>query len=499
MKKVTSTNCLEAMYPDIAAEWHPTKNGEITPKDVVGKSGKKAWWMCKKGHEWETIIASRTSRGSGCPCCSYPPRKVCIDNCLQTVRPDIAAEWHPTKNGEITPKDVIARAAKKYWWICGEGHEWQQSPDLRFNRGCPYCTNRLLGEDNSLLKAAPAVAAEWHPTKNGGAATKGVFVCSNKKYWWQCEKGHEWESVVSSRTSQGTGCPYCCDPPRLVCEENCLQTVRPDIAAEWHPTKNGEITPKDVIAKSGKKYWWLCGNGHDYYMSSLHRLRGGKKRVGCGCPFCSNQQTCEENCLQTVRPDIAAEWHPTKNRTTTPDLIVSGSVSKYWWICKNGHEWVASPSKRIRGTGCPICNESRGERSIGITLTASGVRFERQYRFADCKWDDPLKFDFAVFTDDGIALIEYQGQQHFHPVNWWTSQKTDPRVAFSLQIVKDRIKLEYSNRNNIPLLTIPYWKDKEIGQIVEDFLEGKEVERVVGDFHSGVKSEKISLRRPMHG
>lgn len=52
-------NCLGTVNPSLAREWHPTKNGSLTPRDVTPSSGKKAWWICQKGHEWDTAFISR--------------------------------------------------------------------------------------------------------------------------------------------------------------------------------------------------------------------------------------------------------------------------------------------------------------------------------------------------------------------------------------------------------------------------------------------------------
>ena len=123
--------------PSLAAQWHPTKNGSRIPSDVKPYSNKKAWWRCGKGHQWEATIASRTG-GRGCPYCAG--QAVCEDNCLQTVAPLLAAQWHLTKNGGRTPSDVIPHSSKKAWWRCNSGHEWQASIKSRMEgRGCPYC------------------------------------------------------------------------------------------------------------------------------------------------------------------------------------------------------------------------------------------------------------------------------------------------------------------------------------------------------------------------
>lgn len=127
---------------EIEKEWHPTKNKDLTPKDVFPKSGKKVWWQCKKGHEWETTVAHR-SNGHDCPYCTN--RKVCKDNCLATVNPLVAREWHPKKNGKLTPKDIIAGSSKVYWWKCNKGHEWKAKVCDRNNgkRKCPKCEDEI--------------------------------------------------------------------------------------------------------------------------------------------------------------------------------------------------------------------------------------------------------------------------------------------------------------------------------------------------------------------
>jgi hypothetical protein len=67
-------NDLGTTRPDIAAEWHPAKNGTLTPADVTSGSSKKIWWICAKGHEWKSSIANR-SNGNGCPVCAAERRK----------------------------------------------------------------------------------------------------------------------------------------------------------------------------------------------------------------------------------------------------------------------------------------------------------------------------------------------------------------------------------------------------------------------------------------
>jgi len=97
-------------HPNVAAQWHPTKNNGLTPSDVLPKSHKRAWWLCDKGHEWDAVICNRTKnkKSTGCPYCSG--KLPSPDNNLKVKFPDIAKEFHPTKKakkyGGFVPKDM---------------------------------------------------------------------------------------------------------------------------------------------------------------------------------------------------------------------------------------------------------------------------------------------------------------------------------------------------------------------------------------------------------
>ena len=137
-RKPPKGKSLAEVNPQLAKEWHPTKNGDLTPLDFSQGSEKKVWWKCHKGndHEWESNIANR-SRGTNCPVCVG--QKVVKSNCLATTNPSLAKEWHPTKNGKLTPSDVTSGTRRKAWWKCdkGDDHEWEASICPRNNGvGC---------------------------------------------------------------------------------------------------------------------------------------------------------------------------------------------------------------------------------------------------------------------------------------------------------------------------------------------------------------------------
>ena len=122
---------------------------------------------------------------------------------------------------------------------------------------------------------------------------------------------------------------------------------------EWHPTKNGELTPKDVTPNSGKKVWWRCEKGHEWQATVNDRSRNR------GCPFCAGRKVCKDNSLLFLKPLLAAEWHPVKNKPLKPSEVTVNSNKKVWWLCEKNHEWLEKISERSKGNNCPYCSGRR--------------------------------------------------------------------------------------------------------------------------------------------
>jgi len=137
--KVSITNNLAYVNPELAKQWHSTLNEDLTPYDVTPGSNKFAWWQCDKSsdHEWSAQVRRRNA-GTGCPACRG--LMVVMSNCLATTHPKIAAQWHRTKNPDESPYTVTAGSDIKVWWKCKNGHEWESRINNRKQgRGCPSC------------------------------------------------------------------------------------------------------------------------------------------------------------------------------------------------------------------------------------------------------------------------------------------------------------------------------------------------------------------------
>jgi hypothetical protein len=278
---VSVTNSLATVAPAIARQWHPRKNGELTPRDVVAGSTRVVWWKCPDvpGHAWQRAVRTRIA-GGGCPLCSG--RRPAVEHALVASSPQLAAEWHPTRNRKLTPDDVTLGSGIHVWWKCPKGpeHEWRCAVGDRLRMGCPFCANMRVTSTNSLAAIAPAVAAEWHQTKNGKLTPRDVIAGSQRRAWWECPKGleHEWTTSIANRVN-GTGCPFCVN--RRLCSTNSLAAVYPRIAGEWHPTKNGKLTPRDIVGGTARLVWWRCAFAHVWRASVANRTQRGSN-----CPEC---------------------------------------------------------------------------------------------------------------------------------------------------------------------------------------------------------------------
>ena len=129
-------------------------------------------------------------------------------------------EWNWEKNNTLNldPEKLTHGSNKKVWWNCSKGHEWVDTIVHRTSgRNCPYCSNHLLLKGyNDLATVKPDLIREWNYTKNGTLDPSDIFPKTNKKVWWICEKGHEWEDTPNHRVSRDNGCPYCSNHKLLI-------------------------------------------------------------------------------------------------------------------------------------------------------------------------------------------------------------------------------------------------------------------------------------------
>lgn len=268
MAKVTKNNCISIINPELCKEWDFEKNIGIYPNDFSYSSTKTIWWKCNVcGKSWQAQIRHRNRGFYNCSyCCS-----------LGSLNPELASEWHPTKNGNLTPFDVKRSDKCQVWWKCSKcGNEWESRVNDRRTFGskgyrCKRC--HLIPKLNkSLAEIRPELSKEWDYNKNIGISPKDFTVNSTKSIWWICSKCcNEWESKICLRTKKygASSCFRC----------RSLAYVNPDLTKEWDYNKNGRLSPEELSFSSAKKVWWKCSICKNEWEAQI-----SNRNLGGGCP-----------------------------------------------------------------------------------------------------------------------------------------------------------------------------------------------------------------------
>lgn len=315
----------------------------------------------------------------------------------------------------------------------------------------------------------PNLIKEWHFEKNDelGFDPKKLTCGSNKKVWWKCAKGHEWQAVINLR-SRGSGCPYC-SGRNAIKGENDLQTVNPSLAKEWNYEKNYPLTPSDVSPNSNKKAWWKCEKGHKWQAIIVSRHKEH------GCPYCAGRYSIKgENDLQTVNPALAREWNYEKNNGLTPMDVMSNSGIKVWWKCNQGHEWQATVDNRNKGNKCPICQSERTtsfpEYAIVYYLEKYGLETIHSYR--------ERGYELDIYIPSKNIAIEYDG-------GFWHKNRIEKDLEKNFKCKKDGIQL-YRIREGLPSLN-----DSSIDYVIQEYQ--KYFSEVLEKILSEIIGEKIDV------
>ena len=203
---------------------------------------------------------------------------------------------------------------------------------------------------------------------------------ANEYLEWKCLKEgcREIFKATWNSIQQGHGCGYCAGMQTST--SNCLATKNPELAAEWHPTLNGDLTPFDVTFSNSKKMiWWQCKNNSKHQWRTTVYNRNEHKS---NCPYCAGQLPSEEYNLLVCNPELCKEWNYNLNKKK-PEEYTPGSGKIVWWICREcGHEWqTAINCRNGSSTGCPECNKSKGEKRISKWLNLNNICFEPQKEF----------------------------------------------------------------------------------------------------------------------
>lgn len=365
---------LATFAPDIVKEWDYSKN-TTDPKHITYASNSYAWWKCSKcGYEWKARIANRSILKRGCPCCSGNVLVTGVND-LKTKFPHIAKEWHPTKNGDLLPEQVSGGTRKKVWWKCPLGHEYQTSINHRTSpngTGCPICSS---GQQTSFAEQAvffyvkrlyPDTISRYKADFLGKFELD-VYIPSIR-YAIEYD-GEAWHTKAKLGREQRKY--QICKKYGITLFRLREQMPEPgvDIAdymigmKDLYRHKNLEFALRQLLIKL---------NLYKPLPVNLINLNRDRNKI------LEYRKAAISDSLVSVRPDIAMEWHPTKNGNLLPSMFKAGSDHKIWWICpKCGNEYQANISHRTNKkipTGCPKCGKERSDLAKSVSVNMLDIK-----------------------------------------------------------------------------------------------------------------------------
>ena len=410
-------------------DWDDEKNKK-DPSDYAPYSNKRVYWKCHVcGHKWGSTLNNRTKLHRGCPCCN---NRVLVPgkNDLSTKYPELAKEWHPTKNGDLKPCDVFSSQNKKVWWLCPNGHEYQATINHRSGKlgtNCPICysgrqtsfreqalyyyvrqmypdainrykTEGLQKFELDIFIPSFKIAIEydgeaWHKKERFEREHRKFELCKNLGiYLYRIKEKMPEEfgldianTIISGDFETDEGFtrvihntleqisfnrPYLLNPLDINLSRDRFEIMKyatqvkdsfadkyPEKAKEWHPTKNHNLKPNKFKSGSNFKAWWLCPKcGNEYEQTIAHKSEGND------CPKCAIKKVHNTRRINNIKQNgsfadspLSIDWNKDKN-IYGPEYYTKCSNEKVWWFChKCGHEWQERISNRVHGRNCPKC------------------------------------------------------------------------------------------------------------------------------------------------
>lgn len=347
-------NLLFKDYPELIKELDNEINTYEEVKNVTCASTKKIAWICPKGHKYYQSPSNRTkSKGCPCPICDNREALYGFNDletwCKENDRNEILEDWDNELN-DFLPRDITFGSSKNCYFICHIcGYKWKTRLNARTlqKTGCYRCSKRMsssfpeqiiyfyikkyfpdaINGDRKILKGRELdifipscnIAIEydgetWH--KNLAKDMNKDMLCREKNivlyriredntesnnntgnniYTY---KYQDWEhlnkiiiELLNNLGIEDTDINIKRDEYRIkeqyyiLSLKDSLKSLYPDIAKEWHPTKNGNISPDQVLPETHDSYYWLCPKcGYTYKAMVKNRVR-----MKSGCPKCGRK------------------------------------------------------------------------------------------------------------------------------------------------------------------------------------------------------------------
>lgn len=472
---------LAEKYPHIASEWHPEWNDGIKPQEISWSSNYLFYWKCAKGHQWVAIVGSRTSKNEhGCPCCSK--REVTAENNLAVLFPDHAQEWHPSKNGDLTPEDIAPTTrAQVYWRRKDPPHDvWRDRVSYRttgtgtggkgfrsklkgssvYESLIYWQMKYLYGNVRNRFKVSGREVDIAIPRHKIGIEYDSLYYHQNKvekdiekiikieRAGWRIirirqqglkkerkddlvlrprEQNHyKWESIerLVKRVALISGynpeiTKYLEEKKlrnliefrrsvihiRNVPFENSLIGKYPDVAKYWDNKVNYPLSARDVAARDNNEYGFKCPVCGDKFPSTPANMARSRSTKSKGCLNCTGRKVTHKNNLKASFPELIKNSWDFKRNKEGPEYFADSSNEYAYWICRHCRKSLfrainsVTTNQRKRGlAGYFVCQKCKGREMSEASVRVLIPEAHRNNPILKKEWDTVLNIGLSLET-----------------------------------------------------------------------------------------------------
>lgn len=312
-------------------------------------------------------------------------------------------------------------------------------------QGCPECAGRTNWTQEKFINKA----REVHNGKYNYDKVK--FINSIRKVIITCPEHGDFPQTPNKHLS-GQKCPRCVHNFKGT-NESFIAKAK-EIHGEKYSYDNTNYT------SNHKKVLITCLIHGNFEQSPANHTHKSNPQ---GCPKCSGRyplNTDEFLLRANEKHDFYYDYSKVVYESMTSKVII---------ICPFHGEFEQQSSVHLNGSGCQKCRLPKGEQKIQKALKELDLQFEQQYSFPDCRYKNPLPFDFLIKIGDNQFLIEFNGEQHYRSVKYGGPNDKNADETFEEVKMRDKIKMDYASKKRIPLLVIKYDEINGISDVIKEF------------------------------
>lgn len=346
------------------------------------------------------------------------------------------------ERGLDLPVEEYKGAKIKIKHKCSKGHIYKQRPDSHLRREkCSKCNSIKM---NMLRRKTSEKYYQECKEKSLDLPIED-YINSSTKIKHKCKDGHIYYQRPNDHL-RGKGCPICKGNKKKTSEEYYQECKA-----------KGLDLPIEDYRGALVKIKHKCKQKHIYEQKPSEHLHSS------GCPKCGRRKMVISRTGKNKKKTTEEYLQECKSKGL--DLPIEDYINANTKIkhkCSKGHIYEQTPSDHLQKYGCPICNESHGERFIRNYLNKNNIKYITQKRFHDLKDKTYLSYDFYLPSYN--TLIEYQGKQHYESIDYFGGEK-----QFNKQRLHDELKREYAKDNGYKLLELKYTLDTQ--DLIDKYLK----------------------------